>query len=364
MTSGNLNGVPGSIPRSLAVGDNVVTQNQATSTNTYDTFPSHDPTSSLPPRLEQASSLLASLASLQSTSLPALDPSATAFGAESVPHPQPLQDPDTIAHTQDTSNELPTRMAEFGGSAGDNGMAARRSNSVTPTYEGVNYQTLLDNLSPPPPPAAAAATAPSNAGVTAAAIALHGNNSITPQVESERALPPAVGLPPRPPPQENPTIHPNYSTADSIQSFHQLPTQNASAPPFQASPNNYHPNTNLPPIVTPSGAPGTASSGNGLPPPPLATFQQAPQSLMHQQSPSIQNMSQKDDIESPGLKEGDVDDDRPWAPEVQVKYDQFLQDERMYVLEGVWDRFPSGSRLFVGMSIASLLEDRTIADAV
>jgi hypothetical protein len=43
-----------------------------------------------------------------------------------------------------------------------------------------------------------------------------------------------------------------------------------------------------------------------------------------------------------------VDDEAPWGPEVQKKYDEFLHDERVYVTEGLWDRFPPGSRLFVG----------------
>lgn len=43
-----------------------------------------------------------------------------------------------------------------------------------------------------------------------------------------------------------------------------------------------------------------------------------------------------------------IDDDSPWGPEVQKKYDEFLHDERIYVTEGLWDRFPMGSRLFVG----------------
>jgi hypothetical protein len=42
------------------------------------------------------------------------------------------------------------------------------------------------------------------------------------------------------------------------------------------------------------------------------------------------------------------DEDSWWGPEVQKKYDEFLHDERIYVTEGLWDRFPVGSRLFVG----------------
>ena len=29
-------------------------------------------------------------------------------------------------------------------------------------------------------------------------------------------------------------------------------------------------------------------------------------------------------------------------------YEEFLHDEAIYVAEGTWDRFPQGSRLFVG----------------
>jgi hypothetical protein len=40
--------------------------------------------------------------------------------------------------------------------------------------------------------------------------------------------------------------------------------------------------------------------------------------------------------------------DAKWGPEVQKLYDEFLADEQMYVTEGLWDRFPIGSRLFIG----------------
>ncbi|KAJ9604119.1 nuclear polyadenylated RNA-binding protein 3 [Cladophialophora chaetospira] len=40
--------------------------------------------------------------------------------------------------------------------------------------------------------------------------------------------------------------------------------------------------------------------------------------------------------------------ERPWSPHTQTLYDSFLEDERRYVTEGIWDKFPMGSRLFVG----------------
>jgi hypothetical protein len=42
------------------------------------------------------------------------------------------------------------------------------------------------------------------------------------------------------------------------------------------------------------------------------------------------------------------DADVRWGPDVQKKYDTFLAEERNYVTEGQWDRFPNGSRLFIG----------------
>jgi len=43
--------------------------------------------------------------------------------------------------------------------------------------------------------------------------------------------------------------------------------------------------------------------------------------------------------------------DAKWGPEVQKVYDEFLENERMYVTEGLWDRFPLGSRLFIGKQV-------------
>ena len=50
-------------------------------------------------------------------------------------------------------------------------------------------------------------------------------------------------------------------------------------------------------------------------------------------------------VETPGPAD---DYEMSWTPAVQKLYDEFLADERMYVSEGLWDRFPAGSRLFIG----------------
>jgi hypothetical protein len=54
------------------------------------------------------------------------------------------------------------------------------------------------------------------------------------------------------------------------------------------------------------------------------------------QTKSIDSLDESDDL------------DAKWGPEVQKLYDEFLANERMYVTEGLWDRFPIGSRLFIG----------------
>ncbi|KAF7505984.1 hypothetical protein GJ744_012331 [Endocarpon pusillum] len=213
--------------------------------------------------------------------------------------------------------------------------------------EGVNYQSLLDTLSQ------STATAPAADILTAPTTASATEETIIPQTGSEKSLPVVPGLPPRPPPQEKPAIHPNYSPSESIRSYHHLPPQNASSTSYQAQTTSFRPavglgtGSNIPPPQS------NARAANGLPPPPVATFQQSPASNAPIQSPSVQSLK---DLGGKGTKspsqrhesESAIDEEQPWGQEIQKKYDEFLHDERIYVTEGVWDRFPPGSRLFVG----------------
>jgi hypothetical protein len=50
----------------------------------------------------------------------------------------------------------------------------------------------------------------------------------------------------------------------------------------------------------------------------------------------------------PELQQESDGRDATWGPEMQNLYNEFLADERMYIMEGLWDRFPIGSRLFIG----------------
>lgn len=225
---------------------------------------------------------------------------------------------------------------------------------------GVNYQTLLDNLTP------STATGPSAEHVlsittdspTDTANSPTNNNANNPSA----ALPPAAGLPPRPPPQEKPAIHPNYTPGDDIRSYHLPRTQNTSANPTYTaqSSNSYRPAQGFPHTIIAAGAPGTSSAPNGLPPPPFATFQQPPPNANQaHNSPSTQNFRQRDSVvrveaRSAVTADYDDDDDATWSPEVQKKYDEFLRDERVFVTEGLWDRFPPGSRLFIGNAFGTM----------
>jgi nuclear polyadenylated RNA-binding protein 3 len=42
------------------------------------------------------------------------------------------------------------------------------------------------------------------------------------------------------------------------------------------------------------------------------------------------------------------DEEQAFTTDEEEEYSQFLNDERDYVTQGQWDRFPSGSRLFIG----------------
>ncbi|KAL8743672.1 MAG: hypothetical protein Q9190_004000 [Brigantiaea leucoxantha] len=214
---------------------------------------------------------------------------------------------------------------------------------------GVNYQTLLDNLSPS---TAAAPSAENITSITTAAPSADSNTSRPSSAEAPiSALPLPPGLPPRPPPQEKPAIHPHYTAEEDIRSYHypHIPNANSHNANTPQSNGSYRPspgNSRPPP-------PNTSIGSNGLPPPPVATFQQpSQQPSQAQSSPVVSQSRQPDDstkknAKSPGSVEG-AEGEAPWTPEVEKLYIDFLNEEAVYVAEGQWDRFPPGSRLFVG----------------
>ena len=214
--------------------------------------------------------------------------------------------------------------------------------------QGVNYDTLLESLSP------STSVAPSAESIASSTTANPPESSFIPRPSSSEqplsALPLPPGLPPRPPPQEKPAIHPNYNAKNDISTFHFPQSQNTNAQsPLNSQPSNsFVPSQGFPPSIP---TPQASVGANGLPPPPLATFQQpSPQQIQTQPSPVAPQIRQPDskDERPPGQAVQSSDDEVPWTPEVEKLWTEFQREEAVYVSEGLWDRFPQGSRLFVG----------------
>ena len=214
-----------------------------------------------------------------------------------------------------------------------------RSPSKGLSVDTGNIQALLDNLI-----ASASSTAQAeNDSVTASAQ----TSSAVPQVSSPSsaqtpisALPTPAGLPPRPPPQDEPAIHPNYTPGQSIRSYHNPPPPVTASNPSAQSHNSYRPSQNY--------ATSNPTASNGMPPPPSASFQQPPS----HQSASPQDLLQRDEfgrnVGRSGVSIADDSSQSQAGLDRDRAYEDFLRDEAIYVNEGTWDRFPQGSRLFVG----------------
>ena len=215
---------------------------------------------------------------------------------------------------------------------------------------GVNYQDLLDKI------------VPSNTVTTTEVDATAGNQTANAGIPTPSSanfpsanLASPAGLPPRPPPQEKPAIHPNYAPNEDIRSYH---FPHANPPSAQSSQSAQSPATSnsfrhsqFPAHLASPAIPGTGS--NGLPPPPMASFQQ-PQKLPEENDDPNQAARQPSRLSDANATSptkptpGSREDEAPWPPEIQRKYNQFLRDEEVYTSEGTWDKFPQGSRLFVG----------------
>jgi len=211
--------------------------------------------------------------------------------------------------------------------------------------EGVNYDTLLESLSP------STSTAPSADNIASISTAAPSDPSNVPRPSSvEQPLstfPVPAGLPPRPPPQEKPAIHPNYKAENDISTYHFPQTQASTT-------QNPHPTQSSSSHLASQGYPHPtpkAVGANGLPPPPLATFQQsASPNGPSQASPLTPQTRQTDGANEPKSARlyEESDDEIPFTPEIEGIWNEFVREEAVYVSEGLWDRFPHGSRLFVG----------------
>ncbi|KAI4260870.1 MAG: hypothetical protein LQ352_000025 [Teloschistes flavicans] len=251
----------------------------------------------------------------------------------SLDHPQPNPDPATFKDVDVESAPESTQNSDDQMQDG-----------------GVNYQALLDNLSP------ATRTIPVAESATSAASAPLSTASALPRPSSAdfpvSALPLPAGLPPRPPPQDKPAIHPNYTADEDIRCYHYPHVQSTSSSTASTSQANnpIKPTQGLNRTIPPNANIGS----NGLPPPPLATFQQPASQTTHpaQAVPLVPQLGQPNELGKVADRNSvaieNNPDEAPWPPELEKAYASFLDSEAVYVAEGVWDRFPHGSRLFVG----------------
>ncbi|KAF4547716.1 RNA recognition motif-containing protein 11 [Elsinoe fawcettii] len=142
----------------------------------------------------------------------------------------------------------------------------------------------------------------------------------------------SAGLPPRPPPQAKPAMNQNFTQAPDIRHYHPHgpanPAQTATQPMFQ-------------------------TGANGLPPPPVASFQQTQPSSSSNisTSPTQSQFNGASGHSRDGRSSvSDIvfDGEPKWDIQTQKEFDYFLEQERQYVTAGNWESFPMGSRLFVG----------------
>lgn len=280
------------------------------------------------------------------------NPSLTTGDADSTAHPQSQPNADVASHTSQgvsgasqLDNAVGAWPAQFSPHGRlDTHTAEDNASNAHGHGHGVNFQNLLDNLPP------SSSGAPSAHLASEVAVRAAGESSV-PQAAYDESSQSALGLPPRPPPQEEPSIHPNYHLNDDIRSYHQIPPNTSNTPSTYS---NVTQDSNPGQSTAPTAAPGTASGNGALPPPPMPSFQHSSEITSEPGAQLFQVNQKAGGLErQPGRPSKIGDEDTPWGPEVQKLYDEFLREERVYVTEGLWDRFPYGSRLFVGVYAAT-----------
>lgn len=136
---------------------------------------------------------------------------------------------------------------------------------------------------------------------------------------SSTTLPSPSSLPPRPPQPHS--ASPLYASQHHPAGANPSATATVVPPPTAGQASSYHI----------SSAPGTSADAVANLPPPPATGLNAPP-FSTQVVPGY-SVDQGHDVE------------------YQLQWDQFMADERQYMSEAKWDRFPEGSRIFIGMTM-------------
>ncbi len=185
---------------------------------------------------------------------------------------------------------------------------------------GVDYQSLLDTI------AQSASTAPPADAMIAP------NTAVSDAHQPTKSFPSIPGLPPKPPTQD---ASPEFASDQTSQAMQLPPIIEPGTQPQVQQGSRAHGDM----IVTQTGSGGVHANGvMSLPP-----MYQIPAEMSYP-APIDTTMANTHQAYGPSSAPGD----RPWTPNTQRVYDKFLEEERGYVTEGIWDKFPNGSRLFVG----------------
>jgi len=259
-----------------------------------------------------------SLLAQHSQSLDSVSGEATATPADEIAtsvHP-PSNEP-TLSATADQRTEQQKNNVP----QADTGVASNASAGDI-IAGGVDFQSLLNHLAQHP------TAFPQPDGGSEAH---HEAIPIAPSISATLAGNP--NLPPRPPPQEKPVTHPNYNPTDDIRAYHPHSQQNPAA--------SYR--SQNPPHALNTSIPGMSPQAPPFQPTPSsATFPgQSPGTPSpYRQRDAFERRPDADTTDSGSVQ---------WSADVERMYAEFLQDESANVAEGRWDKFPMGSRLFVGM---------------
>lgn len=243
----------------------------------------------------------------------------------------PYRTTHSLSHNPDLASEPSTSTII----ANPDAPAQSQHSATDVDDEDVNYQALLDSLTPA---VSLPLSSENNTSTAQDALSPHSPSGAETPIAT---FPVPVGLPARPPPQEKPAIHPNYNADEDIRSYHNPPPQSGT------------PQSNGQTSSAPQYPPQTGPAPNGMNPPPLATFQQTSLNASQvQNSPQgLHNNPQNDNESSaatPSQQYPNRDVEQPPGPEVEGAYQDFLRDEARYTSQGQWERFPPGSRLFIG----------------
>ena len=251
----------------------------------------------------------------QNVAAPPADSSNALHALHSNLVPVPSADPEaSFAQVEDTSVQPNVGSGNAAATIGASQAVQGQSEG------GVDYSSLLASIT------RSVSTAPAIEPITAPTTAAPGTDQTTHSLSS------VPGLPPKPPAQQLPPEAAGLLDQNDASTTLTIQTGN----PFQRASNGDSDQATAEPSSSQQGNHDVSSAI------PLDESAYNPNAY----PPHIDTSAPAEYANQ--MSEVNSATERPWTPGTQRVYDQFLDDERRYVTEGIWDKFPLGSRLFVG----------------